>query len=321
MPVPSLTATYHTTTYPAISPTKLSLSQAGKTILITGGGGGIGFEIARSFAKASAARVIIIGRRSGLLDEAVVKLRDEFGTTGPTEFMACQGDISNDESITALWEYLHSQNIFVHVLILNAAHFEPTGPDTLSMDRKKFKQAFDTNVTGNFYMSAKFVQQTTDTAVKRPLFLLNVATSDLHMYPSTNQNPYASSKTAFVALLGRIADERKVDDVQIISFHPGVLYSEAVSKAVDKAKVAKDAIKWDDMSLPADYAVWAASPEASWLHGRFVWAHWDVDEFREAALNRDQNSEIGKRLAEEEGYLKVGVSGLPSFSREAFFNQ
>ncbi|KIK66735.1 hypothetical protein GYMLUDRAFT_238971 [Collybiopsis luxurians FD-317 M1] len=293
MPVPSLAATYHTTTYPAISPTKLSLSQASKTVLITEGGG------------ASAARVIIIGHRSGLLDEAVAKLRDEFGTTGPTEFMACQGDISDDKSITALWEYLHSQNIFVHVLILNAAHFEPTGPDMLSMDRKEFKQAFDTNVTGNFY-------------IQMPSFSLNIATSDLHMYPSTNQNPYASSKTAIVALLGWIADEKKVDDVQIFSFHPGVLYSEAVSKAVDKAEVAKDVIKWDNMSLPADYAVWAASPEASWLHGQFIWAHWNVSEFREAALNRDQNSEIGKCLAEEEGYLKVGISGLPSLSREAF---
>jgi hypothetical protein len=30
--------------------------------------------------------------------------------------------------------------------------------------------------------------------------------------------------------------------------------------------------------LPGDFAVWLASPEASFLTGRFVWAQWDVDE-------------------------------------------
>jgi hypothetical protein len=30
--------------------------------------------------------------------------------------------------------------------------------------------------------------------------------------------------------------------------------------------------------LPGDFAVWLASPEASFLAGKFVWAQWDVDE-------------------------------------------
>jgi hypothetical protein len=30
--------------------------------------------------------------------------------------------------------------------------------------------------------------------------------------------------------------------------------------------------------LPGDFAVWLASPEASFLAGKFVWAQWDVNE-------------------------------------------
>ncbi|KAJ3858672.1 hypothetical protein EV359DRAFT_51951, partial [Lentinula novae-zelandiae] len=127
-------------------------------------------------------------------------------------------------------------------------------------------------------------------------------------------------------LLGRIAGEHPVEDVQIISFHPGVLYSESASAYFDK-----NAIKWDEseyhlptvlilnmkltfaiVALPADYAVWAASPEASWLHGRFVWAHWDVDE-----LKADRN--ILKRLEEEKGFLKVAIQGLPEISLDEYF--
>lgn len=37
------------------------------------------------------------------------------------------------------------------------------------------------------------------------------------------------------------------------------------------------------VDLPADFTVWLASPEASFLKGRQVWANWDVDELRARA--------------------------------------
>ena len=56
------------------------------------------------------------------------------------------------------------------------------------------------------------------------------------------------------------------------------------------------------VSLPGDFAVWAASDEAAFLHGRFVWASWDVDELR--------SGQIRERLDSDPNYLKVGVVGL-----------
>ena len=35
--------------------------------------------------------------------------------------------------------------------------------------------------------------------------------------------------------------------------------------------------------LPASFTVWAASPEAKFLNGKFVWAHWDVNELKDMA--------------------------------------
>lgn len=32
------------------------------------------------------------------------------------------------------------------------------------------------------------------------------------------------------------------------------------------------------VSLPADFLVWVASPEAAFLKGKLVWANWDVEE-------------------------------------------
>ncbi|KAJ3873336.1 short-chain dehydrogenase/reductase [Lentinula edodes] len=303
----NVTRTHHHDTYPAISPIKPSLSQAGKAVLITGGGGGIGFEIARSFAKASASQIVIVGRRGAVLDAAAVKLREEFkGTT--TEFIARQGDIGDDASISSLWDFLNSQNIFIRVLVLNAAHFYPLGPDTLKMDKRELMEGFNVNVGGNFLMTVNFVNQPLR-PVGQQLNLINVSTGSIHMIPAPNQTPYAANKSAFTALIGRIADEHPVEDIQIISYNPGALYSEGIAKVVDK-----NVLKWDKMELPADYAVWAASPEASWLHGRFVWAHWDVDELK-------TNKEFLKRMEEEKGFLRVAVQGLKEISMKAFLNK
>lgn len=37
------------------------------------------------------------------------------------------------------------------------------------------------------------------------------------------------------------------------------------------------------VSLPASFMVWAASKEARFLSGKFVWTNWDVDELKAAA--------------------------------------
>ena len=56
------------------------------------------------------------------------------------------------------------------------------------------------------------------------------------------------------------------------------------------------------VSLPAAFAVWAASKEARYLHGRFVWAPWDVNELK--------GEEFRKRLENDPFYLRLGVDGL-----------
>jgi len=49
--------------------------------------------------------------------------------------------------------------------------------------------------------------------------------------------------------------------------------------------------------------VWAASPEADFVKGKFVWVHWDVDELREV---------IGK--TEDKQLFTLGVNGMPNLS-------
>lgn len=54
------------------------------------------------------------------------------------------------------------------------------------------------------------------------------------------------------------------------------------------------------VSLPASFSVWLASPEASFLKGKFLWTNWDVDELKAKA-----------KEIEESNQLSIGLGGWP----------
>lgn len=58
----------------------------------------------------------------------------------------------------------------------------------------------------------------------------------------------------------------------------------------------------DTENLPGHTAVWAATKEAQFLHGRFFLANWDIDEVR--------NGVVGKQIQENANFLKIGMEGL-----------
>ena len=55
-------------------------------------------------------------------------------------------------------------------------------------------------------------------------------------------------------------------------------------------------------ALPGSFFVWASTKQAAFLHGRFVWCHWDVDEL----------VTMKPRLEADPGFLRIGLQGLPS---------
>lgn len=68
-PYPAPVTEWHNDTYDAINPKRPELSQAGKTIVITGAGQGIGREIVDAYAQAGASTIHILGRTSRTLEE------------------------------------------------------------------------------------------------------------------------------------------------------------------------------------------------------------------------------------------------------------
>ncbi|GFP56205.1 short chain dehydrogenase citE [Trichoderma asperellum] len=299
MSLPSLKQ-YHRKPYAAISPLRPELSQAGKTIVVTGGNSGIGYAIARGFIQASAKHVIILGRRQEVVKSAAEKLAEEadgFRSSTTVEGKVC--DIASLESTETFWEELQRNGVFVDVLVLNAAAAGQSAP-ILRSGLGNIWAEYEANVRSTLDFTERFYKQMTKQGASSRKFLVYLSTIAGYMWQSMapERPSYGITKNAATLLVQQIAKDTDVNDMQIVSFHPGGVLTDMARKSGASEDLG---IPFDDENLPGQFAVWAASREAEHLHGRFVWANWDVDEVKAV---------LGKQISEEPNFLKVGIEGL-----------
>ncbi|OJD16267.1 hypothetical protein AJ78_03558 [Emergomyces pasteurianus Ep9510] len=287
----------HKTPYAAISPTSTEHSQAGQTVVVTGGGGGIGLAIARAFVQAGAERIILLGRRSEVLFDAVNQLRKEAPEySGDLQALPC--DITDTSRVALFWDQLREQCTAVDVLVLNAGVIGPLG-DIVKSKNNDAWAAFDANGRANLDMTQHFfnnIDAIPNGKKKSLIHVSSASVADFHLNPIAGI--YAASKAAFLGLLHRIAVQVPSEKAQIISFDPGSIYSPGAKAA----GYPPDSYDWDDENLPGQFAVWATSSAAALFHGRFIHAHWDVSEL--------QGPEVKAQIEKNDMFLKLGVVGF-----------
>lgn len=148
---------YHKQPYSAISPTLPAVSQAGRTVVISGGSSGIGFAIARSFATAGAKRVIILGRHRETAEAAAAKLNSDAGSNVAEARIVDAYQLSDVER---LWSDLKTEGIYVDVLVLSAAAYGAKKA-ILAASLEETWGDFEANVRAPLAMTLGFSKQTT----------------------------------------------------------------------------------------------------------------------------------------------------------------
>ncbi|RAL06172.1 SDR family NAD(P)-dependent oxidoreductase [Aspergillus ibericus CBS 121593] len=277
-PLPSLTPTWHNTTYPAISPSRPELSVAGKTIIITGAGSGIGRATALSFCRAGAHKIILIGRNEHSLQETQNAL------TCDTSIHALS--VTDESSLTDLATTIGQWDI----LILGAGYL--AGPSSIAdSESQDWWLSFETNIKGT-YLPIKHLLPTANPTHATLIALTAATTFPANMVPGLSA--YMSSKLALHKVIEYVAAENP--GIFAVALHPGMVETGVFRKSGGD----KEVLPMDCVDLPADFMVWLASPEAGFLNGRYVWANWDVEDLRA------KGEEIKKGLE-----LMVGVYGWP----------
>jgi len=137
----------HQSAYPAIDPTRPELSTAGKSILITGAGSGIGASTALAFAKSGASHVAIVGRRPAALASTKAALAAAYPST---TVHAIPGDMTSLPSITTSLQTFASAlpSGKIDILVANAGYINAISP-LADTDPTDFWLVFEINIKGN----------------------------------------------------------------------------------------------------------------------------------------------------------------------------
>lgn len=279
--LPRPVKTYHSKTYDRILPKNSTFKGKGKTVFITGGATGVGFSIAKAFAETGVERIVIVSRSAGPQEEAKKDLENAYPATKVINYLASISDAARMKSI------LQEVNS-IDVMVLCAAVTNDWVPAP-EVPNDALKSVYEINVFAAFDLIKGYLALPLPASGRKTL--INVSSAAAHMI-IPGQLVYGSSKAAVTQIVQHFAAEQNPDKVKMSSFHPGAFYTPTASK-----HAAEDAFLWEDIDMAGHFAVYLASDESSHLHGRIVWAQWDVDEL----------AELKDRIAKDSSFLTIGL--------------
>jgi NAD(P)-dependent dehydrogenase (short-subunit alcohol dehydrogenase family) len=146
--LPRPTKTYHAHTYGRIAKHH-GFTGRGKTVLITGGAGGVGLSIAQAFAAAGVARIAIVSRSP----DAQAKAKAELEAAHPSVQVLTYSTSVTDG--TRLSEILLELGT-IDVLVLNAAVTHRQVP-SIEITEDVVRDTFDINVVATFNLAKAFL--------------------------------------------------------------------------------------------------------------------------------------------------------------------
>lgn len=224
-PYPSPTSTWHNTTYSTLSPSRPELSVKGKTIVVTGGGSGIGAETARSFAQAGAARIALLGRREQPLIDTKTSIKQNYPDV---EVVVASTDITKQNEVQSAFSNFAGQGK-IDILVSNAA---VTGPheSVRDVDDTKFLGAIDTNLRGSLYVAQTFLRYASQDAV-----IIDVNSFIAHQDLNDGFAAYAIAKLGVFRLWDSVANANPT--LRVFHIQPGVVITDMNKEAGGADKV------------------------------------------------------------------------------------
>jgi NAD(P)-dependent dehydrogenase (short-subunit alcohol dehydrogenase family) len=182
-------------------------------VWITGGGSGIGREMALEFARQGAA-VAISGRREALLEEVATEIRALGARALP---VVC--DVTDEASVQAAIEAVIEAFWKLDVAVANAGFSVAGRIETLSAD--DWRRQFDTNVVGAAITAKHALPELRKTRGR-----LVLVGSVAGMVCAPGVGAYHASKHAVRAIGQTLAMELHGSGVSVTTIHPGFVESE-----------------------------------------------------------------------------------------------
>jgi len=237
---------------------------AGKIVIVTGAGQGIGEGIAKIFS-AAGAKVVVATRTIKNGQQTVDAIKQNGG-----DALLIQTDVSDKNQIDRMIEKTIEHYGKIDIVIHNAGVFPMVSIENLT--EQDLNSTLDVNLKAGFWIIKACLSEFRRQKAGRFIFTSSVTGPSVAM-PLTAH--YAASKAGLNGLIKTAALELARENITVNGVEPGYILTQAMLKLVSKDDLSDMAemIPNGQLGTPEDIAnamLFLASDEASYINGQTI---------------------------------------------------
>jgi NAD(P)-dependent dehydrogenase (short-subunit alcohol dehydrogenase family) len=241
----------------------------GRVCLVTGGSRGLGYQIARGFLDAGAARVYITARTAEACEEAVVSLSNH----GKCLALPC--DISLVANIGKLVAELTEREEHVDVLVNNAG--TGWGAAFGEYPEKGWDKVMDLNVKSPFFLTQAMTPLLKKNATAdNTASVINIGSIAAIIGDAFQNYSYGASKAAVHQMTRNLAKDLAEDHIRVNAIAPGRFFTKLTeyasqNKAQYETEIAAIPLhRWGGDTDIAGVAIMLASKAGAFITGEII---------------------------------------------------
>ena len=190
----------------------------GKRIIVTGGGRGLGYAMAKKF-KEEGAQVLIAGRNVKTLRESAERIGCKF----------LQLDVQDTGTFASFMDEADKMLGGVNCLVNNAG-ISLHEKGFLAVSPAQFDLQFNTNLKGGFFLAQAFIRKCKVNGLEG---IKNILFTSSETGMTVDERPYGLTKAALNSLLQGLAYRYVNEGYRVNAIAPGVTISDMVGKRDD----------------------------------------------------------------------------------------
>ncbi len=238
------------------------------TVLVTGGGSGIGKGVATA-AVAAGANVMLVGRNADRLAAAGDEIKSRAPDAGSVLYEPA--DVTNEDEVARVVDAATAWTGRLHGVVHCAGGSETIGPVT-QIDSELWRRTVDLNINGTMYVLKHSAREMVRGGGGSFIGISSIAASNTHRWFGA----YGVSKSGIDHLMQLAADELGASWVRVNCIRPGLIRTELVAPVLESPELSADYASCTPLPRPgevediASAAVFLLSDASSYVTGQVI---------------------------------------------------